>query len=68
MLCLFLPLEEYARPFILTMVVLCFVFFGSFLLEFSSESACCPFVARDIYIVIRNSEFYRLYQCRSVLP
>jgi hypothetical protein len=54
---LFRPLEEYTNLSILTLGVLCFVFFLtlgvlrfvfflSCMMEFSSESACFPFVAR----------------------
>jgi hypothetical protein len=51
---LFRPLEEYADPSILTVDCLCFVSFSGCtrMLECSSESACLPFVARDVYIVI----------------
>jgi hypothetical protein len=45
---LFRPLEKYAGPSILTEGILCFAFFLGCMSEFSSKSACLPFVARDI--------------------
>jgi hypothetical protein len=57
---LFHPPEEYAGPSILTVGVLCFVFFLGCMLEFSSESAYLPFVAHDISIVVLILEFYHL--------
>jgi hypothetical protein len=49
---LFRPLEEYDDPSIFLVGVLCFVSFSGCMLEFSSQSACLPFAARDISIVI----------------
>jgi hypothetical protein len=54
---MFCPLEVYADLSISAVVVLCFVFFLGCMLEFSSESACLPFVARDISIVIWSLYF-----------
>jgi hypothetical protein len=49
---LFRALEEYVGPSTLAVGVLYFVSFSGYMLVFSSESACRPFVARDIPIVI----------------
>jgi hypothetical protein len=49
---LFQPLEEYADLFDLTVGGLHFVFSLGFMLEFSLEIVCFPFIARDISIVI----------------
>jgi hypothetical protein len=48
---LFRPLEEYVGPSILTVGILRFVFFSGCMLELPSESACLPFLERDIAIV-----------------
>jgi hypothetical protein len=53
-------LEEYAGPSTVTVGVLCFAFFLGLMSECSSESACLPFVARDIPIVNWILEFYPL--------
>jgi hypothetical protein len=65
---LFRPLEEYACPSILDVVYLCFIFLLGCMLEFSSVSACVPFVACDICTVIRNLKFQHLDLSCSAVP
>jgi hypothetical protein len=55
---LFRPLEQYAGPSILTVGVLCFVFFLGWILKCSSETACLSFAERDIFTVIWILELY----------
>jgi hypothetical protein len=65
---LFRGLEEYTGPSILTVVIPCFVFFLGCVLEVTSKSACFPFVARDISVVLRILRFKRLDKKCPVLP
>jgi hypothetical protein len=59
MLGLFRPLENDAGPCVLTVEVLCFVFFLRCILraQFSAESAFLPLVERDVSTVIWIIEF-----------
>jgi hypothetical protein len=49
---MFRPLGQYVGPFILTLGVLWLVFFFSWMLKCSTESACLPFSEWNVFTVI----------------
>jgi hypothetical protein len=57
---LFCPLEERVGPSILTVGIVCFVFFLSSMLKFCLEFISLLFVRRDVSTVIRILEYVRI--------